>query len=85
VIDGALFALVESTDPEVWVIVEAVKKEEGSCWQYALARMNADACQVRLGDKVVQQWDKIIQPWRYKAASYTLWGFKPEDVKVEAK
>lgn len=83
VVDGALFALVEVTDPEVWILLEAVEKEGTQSWQYAVARMNADACEVRLDDKPVTRWEKIIEPWRYRKAHYTLMGFKPQDVKLE--
>jgi hypothetical protein len=85
VIDGGLFALVETTDPEVWVLLEAVQRDDKAFWQYALARMNADACEVRLDDKPVQAWEKIIEPWRISKAPYTLLGFKPEAVKIEDK
>lgn len=83
VIDGGLFALVETTDPEVWVLLEAVQRGEKTLWQYALARMNADACEVRLDEKPVCAWEKIHEPWRKTRAPYTLVGFNPEDVKVE--
>lgn len=83
VIDGGLFALVETTDPEVWVLLEAIQREEKTTWQYALARMNADACEVRLDEKKVEAWEKIHEPWRKTRAPYTLVGFNPEDVKLE--
>jgi hypothetical protein len=83
VIDGGLFALVETTDPEVWVLLEAIEHNEKTIWQYGLARMNADACEVRLDDKPVEAWEKIHEPWRKTRAPYTLVGFNPEDVKVE--
>jgi len=83
VIDGALFSLVEVTDPEVWILLEAVEKEGKQFWQYAIARMNADACEVRLDDKPLKRWEKIIDPWRIHKAPYTLLGFKPENVKLE--
>lgn len=83
VIDGGLFALVEANDPEVWVLLEAVQSDDKTLWQYALARMNADACEVRLDDRPVEAWEKIIEPWRINKAPYTLLGFKPEAVKIE--
>lgn len=82
VIDGTLFALVEVTDPEVWIILEAVKRDEGLTWQYSLARMNSDACEVRLDNKPVQNWEWISHPWKDRQASYTTVGFKPEEVPV---
>jgi hypothetical protein len=85
VVDGALFALVETTDPEVWLLLEAAKHKDSGrvIWQYAVARMNADAIKVRLDDKEVQSFSKIVEPWRYRQATYTLVGFKPESVKLE--
>ena len=83
VIDGGLFALVEANDPEVWVLLEAAQRDDKLVWQYALARMNADACEVRLDDKRIEGWEKIIEPWRISKAPYTLLGFKPEAVKIE--
>jgi hypothetical protein len=83
VVDGGLFALVEVTDPEVWILLEAVKRDDKTVWQYALARMNADACEVRLDDKIVQRWERIIEPWRINKAPYTLFGFKAESVKLD--
>jgi hypothetical protein len=82
VVDGALFALVEVTDPEVWVLLEARRDGERLAWHYALARMNADAIEVRLDDKLAERWPKIVDPWRYRQALYTLLGFKPELVKI---
>jgi hypothetical protein len=83
IVDGGLFALVEVTDPEVWVLLEAIQREDKTVWQYALARMNADACEVRLDDKPVERWERIIEPWRITKAPYTLLGFKPESVRID--
>jgi hypothetical protein len=83
VVDGAMFALVEVTDPEVWLIVEAVKPGDVLRWQYALARMNADALEIRLDDAIVESWPKIVDPWRNRKAPYTLYGFDPTLVPSE--
>src|SRR4029450_2592840 len=40
VIDGGMFAFVQGTDPEVFLIVEAVKTAEGPRWGYAVSGMN---------------------------------------------
>src|SRR5207248_417376 len=40
--EGALFAFVEVTDPELLVMVEAFREGAASKWRYALARMNND-------------------------------------------
>jgi hypothetical protein len=83
VIDGALLAYVETTDPEVWLLLEAVEERGSRSWRFALARMNADAMEVALDGKPVQSWPKIVQPWKYRSAPYTLLGFDPSLVKVE--
>jgi hypothetical protein len=45
--DGALFAFVEGTDPEVFLFVEQRKGPEGPEWQYALAPMGCWAVKVK--------------------------------------
>jgi hypothetical protein len=42
-IDGALFAFVEGTDPEVFLFLEARASDRGREWQYALAPMTVFA------------------------------------------
>jgi hypothetical protein len=36
--DGALFALVQGTDPEALVLLEARNELDGAHWEYAVAR-----------------------------------------------
>jgi hypothetical protein len=36
--DGALFALVQGTDPEAFVLLEARNERDGAHWEYAVAR-----------------------------------------------
>lgn len=83
VVDGAMFALAEVTDPEVWLIVEAIHEDSAERWQYALARMNADALEIRLDDAIVESWPKIVDPWRNRKVPYTLFGFDPTLVLLE--
>ncbi|MCI0361430.1 MAG: hypothetical protein L0211_23350 [Planctomycetaceae bacterium] len=40
-VDGALFALVEATDPEIFLCLEARLLEGKPTWHYGLARMNS--------------------------------------------
>jgi len=82
-IDGALFAFVETTDPEAWLLIEAVKTGEERTWRCGLARMNADELKVSRGSSALADWPKIVQPWRYRTAHYTLFGFDPDQVKLE--
>jgi hypothetical protein len=52
-LDGALFAYVLGTDPEVVLVLEAVGTADKADWQYALARATAGGLEVKLGDEVV--------------------------------
>lgn len=81
-VEGALFAFVETTDPEAWLLLEAVKSGETTSWRYAVARMNADELKIKHDGQQVAEWPKIVQPWRYRTAPYTLFGFDPEQVKL---
>lgn len=55
IIDAGLFALVVSNDPELFLILEAVRRKEGGepHWQYSVARMSSLKESVRLDDKEV--------------------------------
>jgi hypothetical protein len=52
-IDGALFAFVQGTDPEVVLMIEAVRKADRTIWQYAFGRATGYAVEARLGSSVV--------------------------------
>ncbi|HZN35882.1 MAG TPA: hypothetical protein VFB80_18760 [Pirellulaceae bacterium] len=41
VLDGAVFALVEATDPEAFLLLEARVADGKAAWHYGLARMNS--------------------------------------------
>jgi hypothetical protein len=53
VADGAIFAFCKGTNPEVLLLMEAVKNGNELQWKYAFARMSARGCEVRRDDKVV--------------------------------
>jgi hypothetical protein len=53
VADGAIFAYCKGTNPEVLLLVEAVKNGKELEWNYAFARMTSRGCEVRRDDKVV--------------------------------
>jgi hypothetical protein len=61
VIDGALFALVEATDPEALLVLEARESGGEAEWQYAFARMNSLWLGAKLDDTNVWQADQL--PW----------------------
>jgi hypothetical protein len=41
VTDGAMFAFVKGTDPDIFLLIEARRTAEKTAWQYALARFNS--------------------------------------------
>jgi hypothetical protein len=51
--DGAMFAFVMGTDPEVVLLLEAVEREGKGVWQYAFASATVYAVEASLGDQVV--------------------------------
>jgi hypothetical protein len=61
VLDGGLFAFVEGTDPEVFLLLEARRRDGGYGWDYALARMNGVALRVVHRDREV--WSRPELPW----------------------
>src|SRR4029077_1341634 len=52
-VDGALFAYVQGTDPEVVLVLEAIGTAEKAEWQYAFARATSGGLEVKLGDEIV--------------------------------
>lgn len=55
VLDGAVFTFAMGTDPEVLLLIEAVKEGQASRWQYAFARRSSGELEGRLGEQVVWQ------------------------------
>lgn len=52
-LDGAVFVFVQGTDPEVLLLLEAVRVESAFVWQYALARRTSGAVEVQYQGKTV--------------------------------
>lgn len=72
VIDGALFAFVQGTDPEVLLLIEAVSDDSGETrWQYGLARMSMVPMEVVHKDESVWKVDWAQQSYQtpYKVIS----------------
>lgn len=61
VIDGAVFAFVMGTDPEVLLLIEAVQEGENSSWQFAFARRTSGQLEGRWKDRVVWQAPRFPQ------------------------
>ena len=77
VVDGGLFAFVEGTDPEAWLLFEAVAAEGGSRWRFALARMNIDPLRVRRSRTVVKEWSGLREAWSDRSQPYVMFNFDP--------
>jgi hypothetical protein len=52
-LDGALFAYVQGTDPEAVLVLEAIGTPEKADWQYALVRATSGGLEVKLDNEVV--------------------------------
>jgi hypothetical protein len=63
ILNGALFALVQGTDPEIFLLIEA-RGENGTTarWQFAATRMNSVELRLRHRDK--QVWAEETLPWK---------------------
>lgn len=51
--EGALFVLAQGTDPEVLILIEARRQDDGDRWEYSCARFSDLATVVRIGDAEV--------------------------------
>jgi len=59
VAEGALFAFVEATDPELFLLLELRSAGDTSQWQFGFTRMASVKMRVSLADKFVWQVDTI--------------------------
>ena len=80
-LDGALFAFVEGTDPEAFLLLEATKTNDDVSWQYGLVRMNRDALRITFRDREVWTAPKIENPLNLMKEPYAL--FVSEDILKE--
>lgn len=75
--DGALFVLVQGTDPEVFLLIEARGTGDAPQYHFAATRMNGVGFQLRYRDSEV--WSAEIMPWsdiRSHAEVYTTFMFQ---------
>jgi hypothetical protein len=61
--EGAVFALVTTTDPEILLMIESRPLATGREWVYAAARMHYCSLQLKLSDKVVWDVPQAAPPW----------------------
>jgi hypothetical protein len=59
VLDGAVFAFVQGTDPESVLLIEAVHTGDGLEWQFAFARRTSGELEGRHKDVVVWHSDRF--------------------------
>lgn len=74
--DGAMFAFVEGTDPEAFLLLEATKAGAESQWQFGLVRMNGDALRITFRDKDVWSVPKIESPLNLSKEPYALFSLE---------
>lgn len=75
---GALFAFVEGTDPEVFLLIETRAGDKGPAWHYALARMNS--VEFHVAHRGREVWSAPVIPWaqaRNPREPYALLIFRP--------
>lgn len=80
IIDGAVFAFVMGTDPEVLLLIEAVKTGDQTRWQYAFVRRTSGKLEGRLDNAVVWQVDKFPQQHDPRLAYFTIGTPLPSDI-----
>lgn len=63
IVDGTVFALSDTNDPELLILIEAARPNNSdvAIWRYTLARMNSQPRQVRLDGELV--WE-LAGYWR---------------------
>jgi hypothetical protein len=85
VLTGGLFAFVQGTDPEIFLLVEARGESAAKArWQFAVTRMTSAELRLRHGDR--QVWSAETLPWKAVSSHelpYTSFGFNvlPEFLK----
>jgi hypothetical protein len=72
VLDGALFAFTYTTDPELLLMVEARKSDNGFRWMYGHARLNVGELRVSYRGREVWKADRLEHPYLYKNGIYTV-------------
>ncbi len=72
ILDGAIFAFVEGTDPEALLLIEAHHQGNEFRWHYAFARMNIDRLFGSYGGEQVWLVEELDPPWKKPRETYTL-------------
>jgi hypothetical protein len=85
VIDGAVFAFAMGTDPEVLLLIEAVRSEDKPTWQYAFARRTSGQLEGRWRDRPVWQAARFPQQNDPKKPHFTQGSPLPPEVATEVR
>jgi hypothetical protein len=83
VIDGAVFAFVTGTDPEVLLMIEAVREGERTTWQYAFVRRTSGQLEGRWQDKAVWRAERHPQQHDPKKSYFTLGTPLPPEILAQ--
>ncbi|MBC8350581.1 MAG: hypothetical protein H8E66_01255 [Planctomycetes bacterium] len=70
IVDGVVFGLVEATDPEALLLLEAHADDAGGSWQYTIARMTSRPSEVRLDGRELWETDAYWKNPRSKEDPY---------------
>ena len=82
-LDGAMFAFVQGTNPEVMLLIEARQTAGSHQWHYALARQNSVRFEVQHQGDTVWSVPKIAPPWPNlldRTKTYTVIRREPDKV-----
>ncbi|MDZ4688953.1 MAG: hypothetical protein SH850_28080 [Planctomycetaceae bacterium] len=75
-VDGAMFAFVEGTDPEVLLLLEAVTRGDAAHWQFGVVRTNGDALRVTWRDREVWSAPHLDNPLARPQEPYALFSLE---------
>lgn len=81
VLDGAVFAFVQGTDPESLLILEAFKQGAGFEWQFAFVRRTSGELEGRHKDNIVWHVDRFPDSNDPRSTHYSLG--RPLDLSVQ--
>jgi hypothetical protein len=71
ILDGAMFAFVQGTNPEVLLLIEALDQESNQgAWRYGFARMSCFRLRVRRDEATVMEWEREPVPTPDRTSPY---------------
>ncbi|HUQ69292.1 MAG TPA: hypothetical protein VM165_07215 [Planctomycetaceae bacterium] len=89
-LDGAMFAFVEGTDPEVLLLLEAVPVGNVARWRFGLARTNGGALRVTFRDRPIwsvphldSSLDRVQEPYTLFSLEHPLKESRPSPANGE--